>query len=93
MEQLEELYEEDEEDDSPPEPCLIRRAKSFSDFYEATKSHVAVPSKTRPARKKRATALDALAIFSSDKGLDGHGEFLLDSYQEELLEASQQEYL
>ncbi|KAK2608001.1 hypothetical protein N8I77_006639 [Diaporthe amygdali] len=93
VEDLEELLEEDD-DDSPPEPDLARRAQSFSDFHAIVRAELVkdAPRKKRRRRRKGEINLDALALHGIENALDEDDDILLDTYQDELLDAGQQEY-
>lgn len=92
---MEDLYEEIEDPDTPPEAVLSRRAKSYSDFYDIVREHVlkdAHKSKRR-GRSKRDKSWDALALPEPKYAEDVADFPSFDTLQDELLEASQQEYL
>lgn len=95
VEDLDELLEEEDEE-SPPEPDLTRRAQSFSDFHAIVRAGLQedVPQKKRRrrTRRKEDKNLDALALPGIEKVIDEDDDILLDAYQNELLDAGQQEY-
>ncbi|KAL2163479.1 hypothetical protein VTH06DRAFT_5537 [Thermothelomyces fergusii] len=88
------LFEDRKDADSPPEPTLSRRAKSYSDFYDIVRAQLAVhaPKKKRK-RKGGDRRWEALAVPDSaaaslpeeEGGYDG-------AVGKELIRASQQEY-
>ncbi|KAJ9148649.1 Conserved oligomeric Golgi complex subunit 3 [Pleurostoma richardsiae] len=95
-EPLEELYEEE----GPwelPEATLARRAKSYSDFYDIVREHLATnaPKKTTKAKQKKRQdkSWEALALREPDYVVDVQAPPLFDALQDELLEASQQDYI
>lgn len=97
VEDLEELLEEDDED-TPPEPTLSRRAQSFSDFYDIVRAELAKDAATTTAKKnkksksgKKDRNWDALALTGGEYILDDDAA-LFDAFQDELLDAGQQEY-
>lgn len=83
---------EEEDDDSPPDPTLSRRAQSFSDLYDITRPElvrdVVVPRKARGTNNK---SWEALALFGCEHVFE-HDYTLLDTFDDELLDAAQQEY-
>ncbi|AEO68002.1 36c0b030-0b39-4798-8e4c-09a6e51eec81 [Thermothielavioides terrestris] len=99
IEPLPALFEDLELANSPPDPTLSRRAKSYSNFYDIVKAQLSShgPKKKRRTGKKRQSgrAWEALAVPDSvaatlpveeEEGYD-------DALAQELLRASQQEYL
>jgi len=89
---LEQLYEE-EKDDSPPEAAVARRAKSYSDFYDIVRAHIQKDSGKKRRRRKKDASLGALDIEGSDAVSEHQHEPILDVFKDELVEASQQNYL
>ncbi|ELQ43900.1 hypothetical protein OOU_Y34scaffold00126g103 [Pyricularia oryzae Y34] len=91
---------EESEDDSPPEPALSRRAKSYSDFYDIVREHLAdnTPKKSKKRKQKKQRSLEGLAVPESAQSqtlVTGDGPFDADAWREledELLQASQGEY-
>lgn len=88
---------DDQEDtNSPPEPTLSRRAKSYSDLYDIVTARISRhgPKKKRK-RRRCARSWEALAVPDSVTARlpreeeEGHD----DALETELLRASQQEYL
>ena len=90
-EPLQDLYEE-EKDDGPPEATIARRAKSYSDFYDVVKAQIEKDAGKRRRRRKKDSNFDALALGGSAAISSRQDEPILDLYNDELLEASQQEY-
>jgi conserved oligomeric Golgi complex subunit 3 len=98
VEDLEELLEEEDEE-SPPEADVARRAQSFSDFHAIVRAGLKKedgPQKRkrrRRPRRKQDENLDALALPGIEKVIDDEDDdILLDAYQNELLDAGQHEY-
>ncbi len=99
-EPLENVYEEIENTNTPPEPTLTRRAASYSDFYSIVRAQI---SKDEALKKKKKKApkgerqWDALMLCDSALGLSLREEdglvTLDDALDEQLLEASQEDYL
>ncbi|KAI1464951.1 Sec34-domain-containing protein [Daldinia caldariorum] len=91
---LESLFEEAETIIEPPEATLSRRAKSYSDFYHVVRAQL---SKDAAAKKKRKKAkergLEALMVERIDTFSRDREQPRLSSSDDELIEASQQEYL
>ncbi|KJZ76785.1 hypothetical protein HIM_03662 [Hirsutella minnesotensis 3608] len=99
-EPLENAFEDIESSDTPPEPTLTRRAASYSDFYHVVKAQLAKDGGKRKKKKsgrKNDRGLDALWLACEDKGVlerDQSGSLLSSpTFEDELLGASQQEYL
>ncbi|KAK5995676.1 Conserved oligomeric Golgi complex subunit 3 [Cladobotryum mycophilum] len=98
IESLDHVLEEAEDPNTPPEPTLIRRAASYSDFYHVVKAQLSKGSQTKSHKKidKRDRGWDALALFECNgKALvyDDKPALPTDSLDSQLLEESQQEYL
>ncbi|KAF4961913.1 hypothetical protein FSARC_9989 [Fusarium sarcochroum] len=88
------LYEEIEDTDTPPEPTVIRRASSYSDFYRVVKEHLSKDAKPQPTKiDKKSRAWEALLLPDSSREVETHEPSSLESYDEQLLDASQQEYI
>ncbi|ORY67228.1 Sec34-like family-domain-containing protein [Pseudomassariella vexata] len=91
---LEGLLEEAEISDDPPEPILSRRVKSYSDFYHVVRSQLSKDASKKQKRQKKDKSLEAILLEKPDNNTSGkHGSFQDDSFHDELLEASQQEFL
>lgn len=92
------MYEEIENTNTPPEPTLIRRAASYSDFYRVVRAQL---HKDEAHKRKKAAKTErqweALALCetaASRRARDEISELSLDgSLDERLLEASQEDYL
>ncbi|KAK3985900.1 putative conserved oligomeric Golgi complex component 3 [Cladorrhinum sp. PSN332] len=96
------LFEDQEDTNSPPEPTLSRRAKSYSDFYDVVRAQEKKDKKERKKqqqhrrRKHNDRTWEALALPESVTGTlsieedDNTHDVDLDK---ELLQASQQEFL
>ncbi|OTA90869.1 hypothetical protein M434DRAFT_397644 [Hypoxylon sp. CO27-5] len=95
VEQLERLYEQPETTIDPPEPTLGRRAKSYSDFYHVVRAQLSKDAAASKKRRKKARErnLDALMVEKPDKANKEQELGRLESFDSELIEASQQEYL
>jgi len=93
VETLEELYEEVKGDNSPPEAALSRRAKSYSDFYDIVQAHIQKDSAKKRRRRRRDVTLNALAVEGADAVSERQDEPILDLFKDELLDASQHDYL
>jgi hypothetical protein len=88
------VYEEIEDTDTPPEPTVIRRANSYSDFYRVVKEQLS--KDTRPRTKKtdrKSRAWEALFLSDSSNDVNAHEPSILEPFDEQLLDASQQQYL
>ncbi|KAM0324769.1 hypothetical protein ACHAQA_007733 [Verticillium albo-atrum] len=94
-EPLSKLLEELEDDDDPPEPMLARRAKSYSDFYHVVRAQLAKDAhKKKEDRKRRKDkTLEALMIAAKVDNISVPRKPVLNQYNDQLLEASQPEYL
>ncbi|EQL01982.1 Sec34-like family protein [Ophiocordyceps sinensis CO18] len=97
---LENVYEEIEDSNTPPEPTLTRRAASYSDFYRVVKAQLAKDGgakrkKTPSSKRDRGwEALTLCAETSVVAAPDGPDAMLADlAVEDEMLEASQQDYL
>ncbi|KAI0007294.1 Sec34-like family protein [Xylariaceae sp. FL0662B] len=91
VEPLEKLLEEPETPIGPPEPTLTRRAKSYSDFYHVVRAQLAKDKKRR--KKTRERNLDALMVEKPEVAVRRRKSPQLECPDDELLEASQHEYL
>lgn len=99
-EPLEDLFEDPFESNAPPEATIARRAKSYSDFYEVVRAQLhkdAGNKKKSKQRKKRGKkkdicSLEALHVAETQATVPTEDEPLLNLYQDELLQASQQKY-
>ncbi|KAK0625245.1 Sec34-like family-domain-containing protein [Bombardia bombarda] len=90
------LFEVHEDTNSPPQATLIRRAKSYSDFYDIATAQLSKspPSKKKRRRRQNNDTLEALAIPENHAVLPTDKEIIAhDALRGELLEASLQEYL
>ncbi|KAK3305805.1 Sec34-like family-domain-containing protein [Chaetomium strumarium] len=89
------LFEDQEDANSPPQPTLSQRAKSYSDFYDIVKSQLPshAPRKKRQ-RRRSGRGWEALALPDSVTArLPAEKEVLDNGLERELLQASQQEHL
>ncbi|KAL2117441.1 hypothetical protein VTJ04DRAFT_7101 [Mycothermus thermophilus] len=84
-----------QDDDSPPEPTVTRRAMSYSDLYDIAKAQTTSHGPRKRIKKKQTgrswEALDAPDSVTAR--LPPEPEPYDDALQKELLRASQQEYL
>ena len=89
------LFEDQEDANSPPEPTLSRRAKSYSDFYDIVKAQLSTNAPKKKRKRRRGDhSWEALAVpESAMAGLQEEEEGYDDALGKELLRASQQEYL
>ncbi|KAI1293168.1 Sec34-like family protein [Xylaria venustula] len=97
-EPLERLYEEPDTPIGPPEPTLLPRAKSYSDFYRVVRAQLSKDAAKKKRRRTREKGLDALLIEKpEDTRHARHARRLLPSrsmsIDAQLVEASQQEYI
>ncbi|KAH7029038.1 Sec34-like family-domain-containing protein [Microdochium trichocladiopsis] len=94
-EPLPELFEDVETNNDPPEPTLTRRAKSYSDFYHVVRAQLSRDATA--ARKKRRRHKDriaeALVLAKPEDSVDRREPYRFRTTGDELLEASQHEYL
>ncbi|RYP46531.1 hypothetical protein DL768_007278 [Monosporascus sp. mg162] len=92
---LEQLYEEPEASDGPPEPTLTRRAKSYSDFYHVVRAQLSKDAarKKRRNRKHKEKSLDALLVEKPEDAIQHRDSPQQRGLDDELLETSMQEYL
>ncbi|KYK54738.1 Sec34-like family protein [Drechmeria coniospora] len=104
-EQLDDVFEEIEDTNTPPEATLTKRAASYSDFYHVVKTQLAKDGLGHRTSKgsKRDRSWDALmlsheSLATSHHGVDGvegidDTASAADSLDDQLLEASQEQYL
>lgn len=92
-EDLEELLEEDL-DDSPPEPTLLPRSQSFSDYDVLLRAELIDPTPEKHKSKKanKDKSWEALALTSGEDVVRDEDTTLFDTFQGELLDAGQEEY-
>lgn len=88
------VYEDTENTNDPPEPSVLRRASSYSDFYRIVQQELSKDGKEhRKKTDKWNRRWEALNLFDSSTGPESQNAGHLESYEEQLLDASQQEYL
>ncbi|KAI3325820.1 Sec34-like family protein [Xylariaceae sp. AK1471] len=92
-EPLEHLFEEPEAPIGPPEPTLLPRAKSYSDFYHVVRAHLYKDAAKKRRRKHKGKGLDALMVVKPEDSIQTRNNLPLRSIDAELVYASQQEYL
>lgn len=95
-EDIEELLEEDDHD-AFPEPDLPRRAQSFSDFHDIVRAGSVNDGHRREKkgfnnRHWDALALELVGAEVAEDNLDDDDDTPFDTFQDELLDAGQQEY-
>ncbi|KAK7732226.1 Golgi transport complex subunit 3 [Cytospora paraplurivora] len=95
-EDIEELLEEDDHD-AFPEPDLPRRAQSFSDFHDIVRAGSVNDGHRREKkgfnnRHWDALALELVGAEVAEHSLDDDDDTPFDTFQDELLDAGQQEY-
>ncbi|KAK3941348.1 oligomeric Golgi complex subunit 3 [Diplogelasinospora grovesii] len=96
IEPLSEILEQHEPDNSPPEATLARRAKSYSDLYDIVKALSKPDSKKKRRKRRKDSNWDALTVIEPKgrEALPEEEELANDDvFRDELLQASQQEYL
>ncbi|KAF4126038.1 conserved oligomeric Golgi complex subunit 3 [Geosmithia morbida] len=93
---LENVYEEIENTNTPPEPTLLRRAASYSDFYRVVRAQFPGKKKAVAAKKGQNRQWDALMLFegpASDNIEDDDWSSTLDhELDRQLLDSAQEEY-
>ncbi|KAI0127841.1 Sec34-like family protein [Xylariales sp. AK1849] len=87
------LYEEVEPSNDPPEAALVRRAKSYSDFYHVVRAQLSKDAAQKRRRKRRDRGLEALMVDKPEDHVRTLNAQPNESLDSQLLEASQQEYL
>ncbi|KAI1121731.1 Sec34-like family protein [Nemania abortiva] len=92
-EPLERLLEEPETSIGPPEPSLIPRAKSYSDFYHVVRAQLSKDAAKKKRRRTKAKGLDALMITDPEDNLPPPKFSPSRPTDAELVDASQQEYM
>lgn len=94
---MEDVFEEIENTNTPPEATVLRRAASYSDFYRVVKAQLSKDGTLKRKKKinKKDRSLEALMLgHEADKAsLQEPGLVSLDSFDDQLLEDSQQEYM
>ncbi|KAK1498300.1 Sec34-like family protein [Colletotrichum tamarilloi] len=90
---LDEIFEEIEDRNTPPEAEVLRRAKSYSDFYHVVRAQLAKDEQHKRRRRKKEKTWDALDIATDVAESKTGPRPVHRQYEGELLEASQQEYL
>ncbi|KAG6037010.1 hypothetical protein E4U41_005346 [Claviceps citrina] len=95
---LDNIYEERQDSDSPPEPTLARRAASYSDFYHVVRAQLVkdgqLRRKKKPEKKNRAweaLALQAGNVHDPTSRSPALRETEIDN--DKLLKDAQQEYM
>jgi conserved oligomeric Golgi complex subunit 3 len=90
---LDDVFEEIEDTNTPPEAEVIRRARSYTDFYSVVRAELRKDEAKRKKARRKDRSWQALMVPDSCSAANVVGEPILDTYEDELLEASQQEYL
>ncbi|KAI8962368.1 Sec34-domain-containing protein [Daldinia sp. FL1419] len=95
VEPLEELFEEADTIIEPPEATLNRRAKSYSDFYHVVRAQLSKDAAAAKKRRKKAKerSLEALMVEKIEKAVRTREPPRITYPDDELIGASQQEYL
>lgn len=96
IERIDNVFEEPEDEKSIPEPALVRRAASYSDFYHVVRAQMVKDARTKRKSKSqgRRRTWDALML----QGADDLSKFQPTSLSRneacdgELIESAQQEY-
>lgn len=92
-EALDEIFEEIEDTNTPPEATVLRRAKSYSDFYHVVRAQLAKDEQKKRRKRRKDKSWDALDVAAQVNDPSLSCRPVLDHCDEQLLEASQQEYL
>ncbi|WQF78598.1 Putative oligomeric Golgi complex, subunit 3 protein [Colletotrichum destructivum] len=92
-ETLDEILEGVEDRNTPPEATVLRRAKSYSDFYHVVRAQLAKDEQRKKRRRRKDKIWDALDIAADTTDSKTDHRPVLSLYEDELREASQQEYL
>ncbi|KID92431.1 Sec34-like protein [Metarhizium guizhouense ARSEF 977] len=96
-ERLDHVFEELEDTNTPPEPTIIRRAASYTDFYYVVRAQLTKDGQRRRKKKpdKKNRAWEALLLRGEDDADRNYSasEPLDQAFERQLLEESQQEYL
>ncbi|KAI3339642.1 Sec34-like family protein [Ustulina deusta] len=92
-EPLERLFEEPQVSVGPPEPTLLPRAKSYSDFYRVVRAQLSKDAAKKRRRRNKEKGLDALLIAGPEDALQTPKLPPSRSIDAELVAASQQEYM
>lgn len=97
-ETLEDVLEELENTNDPPEPTLHRRAASYSDFYDVVKAELLKDSQRKSRRKvdRKSRNWEALTLFHEGSEASQYPQkeaVSSESLDNRLLEESQREYL
>lgn len=95
-EPLENVYEEVELAQGPPEPEVLRRAASYSDFYHVVRAQLHKDNRRRRKTVKKDRAWEALLLSeqADESRYAQHKPALVPTWpQTELLDTSQQEYM
>ncbi|KAK2021765.1 Sec34-like family protein [Colletotrichum zoysiae] len=90
---LDEIFEDIEHRNTPPEAAVLRRASSYSDFYHVVRAQLAKDEQKKKRRRRRDKTWEALDIATDISDSKAGSHQVLGLHEEELLEASQQEYL
>jgi hypothetical protein len=93
---LENVFEEPEDTNTPPEPTIIRRAASYSDFYHVVRAQLTKDGQLRRKKKpsKKDRAWEALMLRGGDSAGQSRlgAEPLDEMFEKQFWEESQQEY-
>ncbi|KAI0973811.1 Sec34-like family protein [Xylaria arbuscula] len=92
-EPLERLFEEPDTPIGPPEPTLLPRAKSYSDFYRVVRAQLSKDAAKKKRRRNREKGLDALLIEKPEDTRQARRLPPSRSIDAQLVDASQQQYI
>ncbi|RYC65900.1 hypothetical protein CHU98_g309 [Xylaria longipes] len=92
-EPLQRLLEDPESSTGPPEPTLLPRAKSYSDFYHVVRAQLSKDAAKKKRRRNREKGLDALMIANPEDSLQTRNSPPSRPMDAALVDASQQEYI
>ncbi|KAH8196663.1 hypothetical protein TruAng_009187 [Truncatella angustata] len=89
------LYDEADASNDPPEATLTRRAKSYSDFYHVVRAQLSKDAKRRRKKRRddRDRSFEALSLVKPEDDTNRRINAPDTPIDDQLLEASQQEYL
>lgn len=88
------VYEEIEDNDTPPEPSVLRRASSYSDFYRVVREQLSKDDRPRRRKVDRENrGWEALMLPESTTRAEILDPKSLESPDDQMLDASQQEYM
>ncbi|KAI1757497.1 Sec34-like family protein [Xylaria castorea] len=92
-EPLRRLLEDPESSIGPPEPTLLPRAKSYSDFYHVVRAQLSKDAAKKKRRRNKEKGWDALMIANPEDNLQTRKSPPSRPLDAALVDASQQEYI